>query len=165
MKHDACRTVRDLLALRPADWSAEERGRVEEHLVSCTSCAGMARAYAVQDRLLRRLPAARLDLRQRQQLFAQLEGKNRARRVPSWLSWALGAALVAALLAIVLLIALLPGLDGRFLGGAVASPSFAPTSIRSPTQIITPSTAMPSTPPGSCRDTPAAVGLEFSSTD
>jgi hypothetical protein len=77
-----CKRVRGLLALRPADWSADERRRVEAHLGACRQCAAVACAYAGQDRLIRDAPRAVLTPAQRDQLFARVgqQGKQEGMR-------------------------------------------------------------------------------------
>ena len=55
MKSDGsdCRSVRPLLALRPEDWSEEERCLVESHLAGCIECVELLRIYTEQERLIR----------------------------------------------------------------------------------------------------------------
>lgn len=63
-----CTAVRDLLALRPDDWEADERIRIEEHLETCADCAALAGINVEQDRLMVDLPGLRLTPMQREQL-------------------------------------------------------------------------------------------------
>ena len=53
-----CQKIRHLLALRPADRSADEQKLVEAHLPACPACTALVREYAEQDRLIRGLPNA-----------------------------------------------------------------------------------------------------------
>ena len=66
---NTCRRVRRLLALRPEDWSAGERRRVQEHLNVCDACSALAGRYRDQDRLLGDLPGGQFTASQREQLF------------------------------------------------------------------------------------------------
>lgn len=104
------RTVRELLALRPADWSAAEKAQVERHLAACPECAATARVYAHQDRLIGSLPAARLTPSQRAQLLARISQERKRLEMRIRLSIIAGAtAFVATLVAMAIGVkALLP---------------------------------------------------------
>ncbi len=87
-----CKRVRELLALRPAEWSADERLRVETHLATCADCADLARVYAGQERVIQSAPRARLTNAQRDHFFARIRRETRRRTLQNRISTALGAA-------------------------------------------------------------------------
>jgi murein DD-endopeptidase MepM/ murein hydrolase activator NlpD len=98
-----CKGVRDLLALRPAEWSANERRQIEAHLVICPDCTALAEQYAEQDRLIRAAPRVRLIPSQRDQLFVRIQREGRRREMHIRLSAILGTAVaVVALTALTL---------------------------------------------------------------
>jgi murein DD-endopeptidase MepM/ murein hydrolase activator NlpD len=72
-----CKKTRGLLALRPKDWSAEEREQIETHLATCSDCAAIAHAYAEQDRLVRAAPRVGLTPSQRSQLLSRIQQERR----------------------------------------------------------------------------------------
>jgi hypothetical protein len=104
-----CKRVRDLLALRPTDWSDSEGRQVEVHLRSCVECRAVAQAYAEQDQRIQAAPRVGLTLAQREQLFSRIRRaeKWRARRTRA-------AAALGTVAAIVALVALLWGLGLLF---------------------------------------------------
>jgi hypothetical protein len=149
MKSNACASVQELLALRPADWDGSERRQVEEHVAICTECAGVARAYAAQDRALQSLPQAGLDVSARQQLLARLEREKRPRETHSRLSWVVGAVLSAmVLVAISLAVNFLVGQGGWAWGPQKNGPTTGPTQVTMPSPTITPTTSLTPTPVG-----------------
>lgn len=112
-----CQAIRDVLALRPVDWSADEGRRVENHLATCADCAALARVYAEQDRLIRSAPPVRLTPQQRDQLLSRTQRERRRHQMRTTLSTVVAAAA---------LIALAIGLYALFGGGdqvTVATPS------------------------------------------
>lgn len=106
-----CKSVHSLLALRPDDWSADERRRVETHLATCPDCGALARAYAEQDRAIQSAPCLRLTPSQRDRLLSRTRRARRRRATRTRLAAALGTAV-----AVLALIALVLGLDALFRG-------------------------------------------------
>jgi hypothetical protein len=112
-----CQATRNLLALRPGDWSADERQRVEDHLTTCPDCAALVRVYAEQDRLLRSMTRVRLTAQQRDQLLSRTQRERRRHEMRTTFSTVVAAAA---------LIVLAIGLYGLFGGGdqpTVTAPS------------------------------------------
>jgi anti-sigma factor RsiW len=148
MKHRECTSVRDLLALRPADWDESERQRAEEHLSACAECASLSRAYAAQDQALQELPAAGLGEAGRQRLFSRLELERTARLRPRPV-WVFGAVFGAIALAAILLLASFLLWPGAGIWGVEQNdPTTLPAraTVLSPT--ITPTTSLTPTPVG-----------------
>jgi hypothetical protein len=106
-----CKVVRDLLALRPAEWGADEQRQVRAHLGTCPDCAALSRAYAQQDRLIQAAPRARLTPAQRGQFLSRIHRERRRHAMNIKLSTALSTAL-----ALVALVALTLGLYTLFRG-------------------------------------------------
>lgn len=104
-----CRSTRESLALRPSDWSADERQQVENHLAICSDCAALARVYAEQDRLIQTAPRLRLTRSQREQLFSRSQRERRRHEMRTIVSAVVGTAA-----AVVALIALTVGLYALF---------------------------------------------------
>jgi len=113
-----CKRVRELLALRPDDWSGDERRRVEAHLEVCGECAAGDRAYAEQDRLIRVAPRVGLNAAQQDPLFSRIGRQERRHTLRARFAAALGT--VAALgVLVVLALALSALFRGRAHPGAV----------------------------------------------
>ena len=94
-----CEAVRDLLALRPDEWSAGERRQAEAHLETCPHCVAFFQAYAEQDLLIRAAPRVRLTPSQRAQLLSRTQREERRHKMHTRLSTVLGTATVFATLA------------------------------------------------------------------
>jgi len=154
MNSNECAFVRQLLALRPADWDTDERRRAEAHLAACAACGRLARVYAEQDRALRALPAAGLDPAARQRLLARLAPGRRSGAARPQTTWALGA----VALAVVVLVASLLLWQGGWLGSATENtPTIGPTQVLMPSPTITPTTVLSPTPAGDLLP-PAVLG-------
>jgi hypothetical protein len=98
-----CKVVRDLLALRPDEWDADERRQVQAHLDTCPDCAALARAYAEQDRLIQATPRVRLTPSQRGQLLSHTQRERKRHEMRTKLSTILSTVTaVAALIALTL---------------------------------------------------------------
>ena len=159
MRRAECAPVRDLLALRPDDWADSERQRVEGHLAVCTECAGLARSYAMQDRVLRSLPFASLSAPQRREFLARLPREGRSRSGRPSLGWAIGA-----IVGVVALIAIFLAASAAFRQGqpdhtstAVIPPTIStPAAMPSPT--ITPTTSLTPLPTGTADPSTALLG-------
>jgi hypothetical protein len=149
MNRNTCASVRELLALRPADWNEDERRRAEEHLSACAECAGLSRAYAAQDQALQALPTAGLDEPARQQFFARLErekGRAGGRQQPSWV---LGAVLGAIALVVISLAISFLIVQGDWTQSTQKNPpTTGPTQATMPSPTITPTTSLTPTPVG-----------------
>ena len=149
MKDSECTSVRQLLALRPADWDENERRRAEEHLAACTQCAELSRAYMAQDRALQTLPAAGLGESARQKLFSRLEREKQPRMVRPRLVWALGAILgVVILVAVALAVNFLVRQGDWGWNAQKNDPTMGPTQVTMPAPTITPTTSLTPTPMG-----------------
>ncbi len=72
-----CKTIRNLLALRPADLSFAEQQQVKMHLVACAECTALAQVYAGQDGLIRNGPRVMLTPSQRGHLLSQIQRERR----------------------------------------------------------------------------------------
>ena len=124
-----CTAVRDLLALRPDDWEAEERIRIEEHLETCADCAAFAGIIVEQDRLMVDLPGLRLTPVQREKLMARIQREGRRREVRMTFFSALGTATVIVVLAaFTLALYLLFGVEEPQTTGSMPVPSVTPTA-------------------------------------
>jgi LysM repeat protein len=123
-----CRTVRDLLALRPDGWTIVERRLVETHLETCPDCADLAHVYARQDRLIRAAPRLRLTPSQRGQFLSRIRRERRRHEMNKKLAAVFGTtAAVAALVALAL------GLNLLFQGESQPTISLpAPSDVASP---------------------------------
>lgn len=75
-----CDLIKPLLALRPEDWSVTEGAQVEAHLARCEACTTLRAEYLEQDRLIRALPALRLTVAQRNEVWARVTGPEREAR-------------------------------------------------------------------------------------
>ncbi len=75
-----CDLIKPLLALRPEDWSVTESAQVEAHLARCEACTTLRAEYLEQDRLIRALPALRLTVAQRNEVWARAKGTEREAR-------------------------------------------------------------------------------------
>jgi murein DD-endopeptidase MepM/ murein hydrolase activator NlpD len=93
-----CHRIQTLLALRPADRSADEQARIEAHLATCPVCAAQARLYAEQDRLIRSAPSARLTSAQRSQFFSQIQQERKRHKMYAKLSAIVGTAAAVAVI-------------------------------------------------------------------
>jgi hypothetical protein len=113
-----CLVVRDLLVLRPGDWSPDERRQVEAHLDACPDCAALADANARQDRLIRAVPRTRLTSSQRSQLLSRIQRERRRHEMRTNVTAIMGTAVAAvALIALALgLYVLLRGSDQPAVG-------------------------------------------------
>ncbi len=113
-----CLAMRDLLALRPADWSPDERRQIEAHLNACPDCAALADAYARQNHLIRAVPRTRLTPFQRDQLLSRIQKERRRHEMRTNVTAIVGTAVAAvALIALALgLYVLLRGSDQPAVG-------------------------------------------------
>ena len=148
-----CQKIRHLLALRPADRSADEQKLVEAHLPACPACTALVREYAEQDRLIRGLPRIRFTPLQRSQLLTQVQDEQQAKSNANPI-----LLLRTAATAIVILIAL--GVSLHFLVPQQAAPPrvTAPPA-QSPQTTTQPSPSLPPTIHSSTPSSPETTAL------
>lgn len=148
-----CQKIRHLLALRPADRSADEQKLVEAHLSACSACAALVHEYAEQDRLIRGLPRIRFTPLQRSQLLARVQDEQQAKSNANPI-----LLLRTAVTAIVILIALGVGL--RFLiPQQAAPPRVTAPPAQSPQTTTQPSPSLPPTIHSPTPSSPEATAL------
>ena len=105
---DECRTVQALLALKPEEWSAEQRRLIEAHLADCARCAAMAPTPARREGIRTRYPRA-----------------ERADRAFEQLRTGVGTAVAAAMAIALLVLGLILLLGGK--QPAPQTPDTSPT--------------------------------------
>lgn len=66
-----CKQVQAALAIAPREWSEAERQQIETHLLTCATCAAIARDYTRQASQLTVLPRPSLSLAQQQAILSQ----------------------------------------------------------------------------------------------
>lgn len=122
-----CKRIRVLLTLRPQEWDADERRRVEAHLATCADCASRVNVYSEQDRLIRAMPRVNLTLSQREQLLSRISRERRRYGMQTKLSAILSTVMAVTVLVVV-------GLGMNFLIRGYVQPSLdAPSGSSYPT--------------------------------
>lgn len=150
-----CREIRALLAVPSVNWSSDEGRRVEAHLATCPDCAALARTYAEQDRLLRRVPGACLTSAQRSQLLSRIRQERGRIEMQIKLSRILGA---AATLVVIIAISLGARLLLRNGYPAVDNPPIShPTVVAESTEAALTNMLKPTTLPTTTKPTPPST--------